>query len=64
MALNDMHDDEIAARLGLAVPATMEQRIEAHVVRAMPEPEDVDPQSLLGTSYTHDDADDDDWGPK
>ena len=62
MALNDMHDDEIAARLGLAVPATMEQRIEAHVVRAMPE--DVDPQSLLGTSYTHDDADDDDWGPK
>ena len=61
MTLSDMHDDEVAARLGLAVPETMEQRIEAHVVRAMPEPEDVDPQSLLGAGYAHDD---DDWGPK
>ncbi|AXH47767.1 hypothetical protein SEA_KWKSAND96_69 [Mycobacterium phage Kwksand96] len=38
-----MTDDELRARLGLTPvdrPQTMEERIEAHVVRAMPEPED------------------------
>ncbi|AXQ64022.1 hypothetical protein SEA_KLIMBON_68 [Mycobacterium phage KlimbOn] len=41
--LNGMTDDELRARLGLTPvdrPQTMEERIEAHVVRAMPEPED------------------------
>jgi hypothetical protein len=46
MALDDMTDDEVRARLGLAPlgrPMTIEERIEAHTVRAMPEPVEVDP---------------------
>lgn len=48
----DMHDDEVRARLGLKPvdrEMTMEERIEANAVRAMPEPEEVNPQSLLGS---------------
>lgn len=53
-ALDDMHDDEIRARLGLAPlgrPMTMEERIEAYAVRSMPEPFDADVEAemdLLG----------------
>jgi hypothetical protein len=45
MDLGEMHDDEVRARLGLAPvnrPATMEERIEANMVRAMPEPHESD----------------------
>ena len=38
--LEDVHDDEIRARLGMKPvdrPETMEERIEANMVRAMPE---------------------------
>jgi len=41
-----MTDDELRARLGLGPlgrPMTMEERIEAHTVRAMPEPEEFEP---------------------
>lgn len=44
-AIEEMHDDEVRARLGLAPlgrPMTMEERIEAHALRAMPEPFDPD----------------------
>ena len=48
MGLEDLHDDEIRARLGIP-PAgrkpTLEERIEAHMVRAMPEAHD--PQAQL-----------------
>lgn len=50
MTTEDMHDDEIRARLGLAPlgrPMTMEERIEAHTVRAMPEPVTVDPFDMI-----------------
>ncbi|AYP70054.1 hypothetical protein I5G62_gp68 [Mycobacterium phage CRB2] len=45
MGIQEMHDDEVRARLGLAPvdrPATIEERIEANMVRAMPEPYDVE----------------------
>ena len=44
--LEDVHDDEVRARLRLQPvgrPATMEERIEANMVRAMPELESFDP---------------------
>ncbi|QGH75316.1 hypothetical protein I5G61_gp68 [Mycobacterium phage Quesadilla] len=43
MAIEEMHDDEVRARLGLAPlgrPMTMEERIEANALRAFPEPFD------------------------
>lgn len=56
MALSDLHDDEIRARLGLpiererdyegpieAVRGAIEDRIEAHMVAAMPE--EFDPET-------------------
>ncbi|QHB37376.1 hypothetical protein I5G58_gp074 [Mycobacterium phage BirdsNest] len=43
MALGDLHDDEIKARLGLDLGDTMEDRIVAHALRAMPE--DFDPET-------------------
>ncbi|QPX62181.1 hypothetical protein PBI_INDLOVU_66 [Mycobacterium phage Indlovu] len=49
-ALDDMCDDEVRARLGLAPlgrPMTMEERIEAHMVCAMPEPYDPETEGTL-----------------
>lgn len=49
MAIEEMHDDELRARLGLAPlgrPMTMEERIEAHAIRAMPEPFDPEEEAL------------------
>lgn len=42
MAIDDLHDDEIKARLGIELGDDMEHRIEAHMVRAMPEEFDPD----------------------
>ena len=50
-------DAEVRARLGLQPvgrPETMEERIERNMVNAMPELEEVDPQSLLGSVYPTD----------
>ena len=47
MALDDLHDDEIKARLGLELGDDMEARIEAHMVRAMPEEYDPDTEGEL-----------------
>lgn len=52
MSAEDMHDDEIRARLGLAPlgrPMTVEERIEANLVRAVPEPFDADTEIELET---------------
>ena len=51
-SIDDMHDDEVRARLGMKPVGreqTLEERIEANAVRAMPEPEDCDPTSLTGS---------------
>lgn len=49
-ALDDMHDDEIRARLGLAPlgrAMTVEERITILNLRAMPEPFDPDTETAL-----------------
>ncbi|AHJ88563.1 hypothetical protein Jolie1_063 [Mycobacterium phage Julie1] len=48
--LNDMHDDEVRARLGLPAlgrPMTMEERIEYNALRAFPEPFDPETEVAL-----------------
>ena len=55
MAVDDLHDDEIKARLGIELGDDMEHRIEAHMVRAMPEEFDPDTEidlSLLDLTST------------
>ena len=55
MAIDDLHDDEIKARLGIELGEDMEHRIEAHMVRAMPEEFDPDTEidlSLLDLTTT------------
>lgn len=47
-----MHDDEVRARLGLAPlgrPMTVEERIEANMLRAVPEPFDPETEAELET---------------
>ena len=54
MTINGPTRAEVRARLGLQPvnrPETMEERIERNAVAAMPELEENDPQSLLGTAY-------------
>lgn len=49
-SLEDMHDDEVRARLGLAPlgrAMTMEERIEFNMLRAVPEPYDPEADAAL-----------------
>jgi hypothetical protein len=49
-----MTDDEVRARLGLGPlgrPMTMEERIEAHAVRAMPEPVNAEGEIIMGEDW-------------
>jgi hypothetical protein len=50
VSLEEMHDDEVRARLGLAPlgrPMTMEERIEFNALRAFPEPFDPETEGDL-----------------
>ncbi len=53
-ALDDMHDDEIRAKLGLAPlgrPMTMEERIVVLNLREMPEPHDAEGEIIMGGDW-------------
>lgn len=52
--IGGMTEDEVRARLGLPPvdrPMTMEERIEAHAVRAMPEPHNAEGEVLFGEDW-------------
>jgi hypothetical protein len=54
VSINGPTSAEVRARLGLQPvnrPETMEERIERNFVTSMPEAEENDPASLLGTAY-------------
>ena len=54
MALDDMHDDEIRAKLGLAPLGrrmTVEERIVAMNLREMPEPHNTEGEIIMGEAW-------------